>query len=301
MRCTRCKREAQINLRMYNLKLCKDCFLDFFLRRVKSTIEKFKMADLKDKILVAVSGGKDSLSLWSALDELGYNTQGLYIDLGIEGFSCRAEEKVKKFSQSRGLKLKIVRIRDIFGKGIKELAKIAHRQSCRVCGMIRRYIMNQEAKDFDCVATGHTLDDEATNLLGNILYWRQSFLARQFPVLEREDGLRKKIKPFSLTSEKEIIIYAYLRKIDFLEEKCPLSRGATSFLYKRVFDLLEERMPAIKLSFYKEFLKRRIFKKEEDVKLTPCRICGYLTVNSICNFCKLKEKVVLFRNKEVEC
>ncbi len=300
MRCTRCKGEAQINLRVYNLKLCEGCFLDFFSRRVNSTIEKFKMANLKDKILVAVSGGKDSLSLWSILDDSGYNTQGLYINLGIEGFSYEAEEKVKKFSKSRGLRLKIVKIQDIFGKGIKELAKIAHRQACRVCGMIKRYIMNQEAEKFDSIATGHTLDDEAASLLGNILYWRRSYLGGQSPVLEEEGSLKRKIKPFSFTTEEEIVIYARLKGIDFLKEVCPLSKGATSFIYKEVFNLLEERMPAIRLSFYKEFLRRKVFKKE-DVKLTPCRICGYLTVDSVCNFCKLKEKVAFFQSKEAKC
>jgi len=291
MKCQRCGKVAQINLRIYNLKLCNDCFLEFFSRRVRSTIEKFKMANLNDKILVAVSGGKDSLSLWLLLYELGFSVRGLYINLGIENFSEKAQEKVEKFSQEFGLELKIVNIKDIFGRGVKELARIAHRAPCRVCGMLRRYIMNQEAKEFNCIATGHTLDDEASSLLGNILYWREGYLARQSPILEEEGSLRKKIKPFSFTSEEEIVIYARLKNIDFFEERCPLSKGATSFVYKEVFNLLEKRMPAIKLGFYKEFLRKKFFKDKKEVNLNPCKICGYLTVDSICNFCKLKEKV----------
>jgi len=291
MKCQRCGKVAQINLRIYNLKLCNDCFLEFFSRRVRSTIEKFKMANLNDKILVAVSGGKDSLSLWLLLYELGFSVRGLHINLGIENFSEKAQEKVEKFSQEFGLELKIVNIKDIFGRGVKELARIAHRAPCRVCGMLRRYIMNQEAKEFNCIATGHTLDDEASSLLGNILYWREGYLARQSPILEEEGSLRKKIKPFSFTSEEEIVIYARLKNIDFFEERCPLSKGATSFVYKEVFNLLEKRMPAIKLNFYKEFLRKKFFKDKKEVNLNPCKICGYLTVDSICNFCKLKEKV----------
>ncbi len=292
MKCRICEKKATIKLPQYNLKLCDSCFLDFFKKRVKKTIDSFKMFSLYDDILIAVSGGKDSLVLWSVLSELGYRVSGLHIDLGIEGYSEFCKQKVLDFSESRGLPLKIIGIKEIFGVGIKELARIAKRASCRICGMIRRYLINREAKDFYCVVTGHTLDDEASSLLGNVIHWHVGFLKRQYPVLEENGSLKRKAKPFSFVFENEIVFYAKLKNIDFVRERCPLSKKATSYVYKSMFSFLEERMPHIKLSFYKEFLKRKnYFFSEEKEQLKECKICGYLTVTDICNFCKLKKKV----------
>jgi len=292
MKCRICKKEANITLKSYNLNLCPDCFLEFFRKRVYTTINEFKMCTPKDRILVAVSGGKDSLSLWHILNDLGYRTCGLHIVLDIEEYSQKSYQKVIKFAQTKDLEIRIVSVRDEFGKSIRELARIAKRLPCRVCGMIKRYLMNREAKDFDCLATGHNLDDEASTLLGNLLNWQEGFLTRQSPVLEENYTLKRKIKPFAFISQEEIALYAELCGIDYLKEECPFSRTATSCIYKGVLDKIEEEMPATKLRFYKGFIRKEYFKREKKDKLSPCKSCGYLTIGEVCNFCKLKEKVL---------
>lgn len=291
MKCKLCKKEARINLRSYNLKLCNACFIEFFKKRVRETTEKFKMCSLKDVICLAASGGKDSFALWDVLHKLGYETSGLFIDLGIDGYSRLCREKVVAFSQKTNLPLKIVDIKDELGYSIREVARRANKVPCSICGMVKRYIMNRETGAFDCLATGHTLDDEASVALGNILQWQTGYLERQYPVLQENQSLKKKIKPFTFTFEKEIKLYAQIAEIEYVKEKCPFSANATSLLYKKAFDILEERMPHIKLSFYKKLVKKRFFIPEEEVKLRPCRRCGYLTVDEVCNFCKLKEKL----------
>ncbi|RKY31919.1 MAG: tRNA(Ile)-lysidine synthetase [Candidatus Omnitrophota bacterium] len=296
MKCRVCKRDAQISLKSYNLNLCSNCFLEFFRKRVYTTINEFKMCTPKDRILVAVSGGKDSLSLWHILSDLGYRTCGLHIILDIGEYSQRSYQQVIKFAQTKSLELRVVSVRDEFGKSIKELAKIAKRPPCRVCGMVKRYLMNREAEAFDCLATGHNLDDEASTLLGNLLNWQEGFLSRQAPVLEENYTLKRKIKPFAFISQEEITLYAELCGIDYLEERCPFSRRATSLIYKGVLNKIEEEMPATKLRFYKGFIKREYFKGGKREELSPCKRCGYLTVGEVCNFCKLKEKVLERKN-----
>lgn len=291
MKCKFCKEQARIKLRSYNLRLCEDCFQDFFKKRVRLTIEKFKMHSSGDKILIAVSGGKDSLCLWHVLDDIGYKTQGLHIDLGIAGYSEKSKEYVLKFARDNNFNLKIIDVKEELGTGVRELSRIAGRVSCGVCGMLRRYIMNREAEGFNCLATGHTLDDEASTLFGNLLNWQEGFLRRQSPVLKANESLKKKIKPFCLVSEEEISFYAFICNIGYISENCPLSKNATSLFYKHILDEVEEKMPAAKLKFYKQFIKKGYFKGTIEEKLMPCRICGYLTVSGVCSFCRLKEKL----------
>ncbi len=294
MKCRWCEKEAIVRLRSYNLKLCGECFVNFFRRRISRTIEEFKMFTPQERVLVAVSGGKDSLVLWDVLDELGYLTEGVYINLGIKHHSDVSEEKVKKFAKDKELPLGVVCIREELGGGIKEVAEALKRIPCRICGMVKRYIINRQAQSFDCVATGHNLDDESAALLGNVLNWQEGFLMRQAPVLERNSTFQRKVKPLCLVSEEEIRLYAQLRRIDFVDEKCPLSKEATSLFYKKIMNEIEDKMPATKIRFYKEFVRKGYFKfkrGEEKSKLSPCSKCGYLTINEVCTFCQMKERL----------
>ena len=293
MKCRRCSREAQVYLKSYNISLCKECFLELFKRKVLSTINKFSMFSFKDKILVAVSGGKDSLCLWDVLVDLGFNTEGLHINLEIENHSSSLEETAKKFASKNNLKLRVINIKDVLGVDIKKASRISKREPCRICGMVKRYVINKEAECFDCVVTGHNLDDESSNLLGNILQWKKGYLGRQAPLLEEYGSLRRKAKPLCFISELEILYYVSLKNIDYFPYVCPLSKGASSLFYKNIINQIEYRMPGTKLRFYKGFIedKEVYIKKESKLELIPCQRCGYLTVNKICNFCKLKEKV----------
>jgi len=85
MKCRKCGREAAINMRQHKLALCEEHFLEWIPEQTQRFIEKYEMFTRDERILVAVSGGKDSLSLWDVLLRLGYQADGLYIGLGIEG------------------------------------------------------------------------------------------------------------------------------------------------------------------------------------------------------------------------
>ena len=90
MRCTRCRDEAWVEIRRHNASYCGDCFVRFFHDQVEKAIKQEKMFSKEDKILVAVSGGKDSLALWDVMLDLGYDADGLYIDLGIGEYSSNS-------------------------------------------------------------------------------------------------------------------------------------------------------------------------------------------------------------------
>ncbi len=296
MKCRKCKRKADVFIPHHRVAFCKKHFLEYFEKKLLKAVKEWRMFRRKDKILVAVSGGKDSLALWFALEKLGYKADGLYIDLLIGEYSKKSKEKVRAFSEKNSLNLIIENVGDYFyGLGVGEVSKLLKTPPCRVCGKIKRYIMDRAAKDYDVIATGHNLDDEASALLGNVLHWKEEYLKGKSPVLPEEEGFTKKVKPFVLLSEIETAMYAFLNDIDYIEDECPHSKGATTLFYKEVLNSIEKRMRGTKVFFLTQYYKSSLFEKKngdyEVKKLNGCKICGYPTTVEICSFCRLRERV----------
>src|SRR5215831_6724561 len=76
VKCRRCRETAVIELRRHNAGFCRDCFLHHCREQVRRAIADFDMIEPGDRVLVAVSGGKDSLGLWHLLRALGYEAEG---------------------------------------------------------------------------------------------------------------------------------------------------------------------------------------------------------------------------------
>ncbi len=306
MKCRKCARTAVMNMRQHHLALCKDHYLEWIIEQTERFIDKYEMFSHEDRILVAVSGGKDSLSLWDVLWRLGYQADGLYIGLGIDGgvdYSSASQKCVQKFAAERSLKYHVVDIRGEYGRDIIEIANATHRghgKPCAVCGLSKRHIMNRVARDsgYDVLVTGHNLDDEAAVLFGNTLNWNASLLARQWPVLEGSQGMARKAKPFCRLYERETAAYALLRGIEYIYDECPFAVGSKSIYYKELLNRLEEDRPGAKLTFYLSFLqaKKEGFIPGRDEAsgqlLHRCITCGQPTsAPGQCAFCRTIARV----------
>ncbi|QID32761.1 TIGR00269 family protein [Pampinifervens florentissimum] len=292
-RCQRCGQKAVVYLPQHRLSLCKEHYIEWYLKRVESTIREFKMFGKGDRVLVAVSGGKDSLSLWDALQRLGYRVEGLYIDLGIGEYSQRSRLACERFARERGLELYVLELRKEIAT-IPEIKEVESRPACSFCGQLKRYYMNRFAREkgYHVIATGHNLDDESATLLSNVLSWNMGYLSRQFPVLLEGDGFVRKVKPLVKFTEKENALYAFLSDIEYVEEECPFSEGASSIEYKRILSQIEEKSPGTKLRFYMDFLRRlHSLLRSEEVNLRPCRVCGEPTSAEVCSVCRLRERL----------
>ncbi len=307
MKCKRCRHNpAAVDLPSHHAAFCPDCFFVFFKRQVREGIRKYRLLSAGDRVLVCVSGGKDSLVLWDVLMEMGYETEGLYIDLGIEGYSGRSREKVETFARARG-KTPIVVELEKEGVPIPEAARCVRMQECSICGTVKRYFFNRVAAEgnFNVVATGHNLDDETARLLGNLIHWQRDHLSRQHPHLpEAGEGLVRKVKPLWRVSEMETAAYGFLKGIDYVTEECPMSRDATSLVYKEALSLIEDKMPGSRIVFYQGFLDDAnpvrqapagVTRGEDDAANggtpRPCASCGAPTYSEICAFCRMKERV----------
>lgn len=258
MICKRCKSAtAIISLPSHNTGFCENCFRDFFSAQVARGIETGKLFTHEDRILVALSGGKDSLSLMLELSRQGYDVTGLHIDLGIPGSSEIVRGVIERFCGKHGFKL-IVKEMAKEGLAIPLVKQRLKRPICSACGKIKRHYFNKTALEegFTALATGHNLDDEIARLFSNTLRWDVGYLSDQGPRLDGEDGFARKVKPFWRLTEFETATYAFLEEIEHHHTPCPYSAGASFTYYKGLWNQLEEEMPGRKLSFYVDFLKR---------------------------------------------
>jgi len=285
-----------IEVRRHNAAYCKECFFHVFREQVKRAISQYDMLGTSDRILVAVSGGKDSLALWDVLLELGYDVTGLYLGLGIGAYSTRSGEASKAFAADRGADLIVVDLERDYGYDIPTAGKRGSRSTCAVCGLSKRYVFNRAALEggYDVVATGHNLDDEAATLLGNTLRWQTEYIARQSPALPAKEGMVKKVKPLFRLSELETAAFAFLRGIDYVVEECPLVGGNTQLRYKDAMNAIEADSPGTKAQFFLGYLDRGLplFRFEDTAVLAACENCGQPTTGRFCAFCRARAQIL---------
>ncbi|MDQ1492699.1 MAG: tRNA-5-methyluridine54 2-sulfurtransferase [Actinomycetota bacterium] len=298
MKCRRCKAPALIDVRRHNAAFCADCFVRHCQEQVRRAIDGFDMIQPGERVLIAVSGGKDSLGAWELLVDLGYETDGLYLGLGIGEYSDSSGRYAREFAAARGLKLLEVDIPGEYGFDIQTAAATVRRPPCGACGLSKRHLFNQAALDggYDVVATGHNLDDEAAVLFGNVLRWDAEYLGRQYPVLPAAPGFVRKVKPLVRLSEREMAAYCVLRGIDYIVEECPMAEGNRHLAYKEALNTLEQKSPGAKANFLFSFLERGHERFAADAEtergeLTPCTVCGSPTTGEVCAFCRMGERV----------
>jgi uncharacterized protein (TIGR00269 family) len=296
VKCRKCGQAAALELRRHNAAFCAADFLEFFRNQVREAIRRHRMFTRDEPVLVAVSGGKDSLALWDVLIDEGYRTTGLYLDLGIFDYSRESRAKCEAFAARRGVPLVVSAVAEAVGAPVPVIKDVTRRPPCSGCGLSKRYLMNRVALEhgIPVVATGHNLDDEAATLLGSVLHWQTDALARQSPALpSTHPRLVRRVKPLYRLSERETAAYAFLRRIDYIVEECPFARGATSIAHKEILNRMEDGSPGAKHNFLFGFLdKARVaFERSEAVALHECARCGQVTTGTLCAFCKLSDQV----------
>jgi tRNA-5-methyluridine54 2-sulfurtransferase len=299
MRCMKCRKPANVEVRRHRAAFCAGCYPEWFRAQVERAVAHDHMFTRDDRVLVAVSGGKDSLALWHALLNLGYQADGMYIRLGIAGYSRRSQEKSEAFAAKHGLTLHQVDLAEDQGFAVPDLLDTRSGKPCAACGTVKRYHFNKVAADlgYSVLATGHNLDDEAATLFGNVMHWQVDYLGRQGPVLEStHPKLVRKTKPLYRLAERDTAAYAIVERIDYILEECPMAKGAKSLQYKDLLNSLEEQQPGAKQRFLVGFLKegrRAVTAGDglgEGVRLRECSRCGQPTTAELCQYCRMADR-----------
>ena len=305
MRCHACGAPSVIEVARHRAAYCGEHFVDHVRSQVRAAIDKHAMLSYDDRILVAVSGGKDSLALWDVLLDMGYRVDGLYLGLGIGGYSTRSERVCRDFAGRRGAELRVVDLAAEYGYDIPDATSVKGRSACGVCGLSKRYVFNRVAMEggYDAMATGHNLDDEAATLLGNVLRWQMPMMARQSPALPADGELAKKVKPLYRLGEREMAAYCVIKALDYIVEECPLVAGNTVLRYKEALNELERHSPGTKAQFLFGFLDRArdalVAEQGEDGEIVACSECGMPTAAGAgspgparCAFCRNRDRVL---------
>lgn len=288
MKCRSCRAAAIIEVPRHHAAFCADCFVRHCREQLQRAVRHFEMLTATDRVLVAVSGGKDSLALWDLLLDLGYRADGLYLGLGIPGYSDESARRARAFAEERGASLRVIDLPGDVGFAIGDATRATRRPPCSACGLSKRHLFNSAALEggYDALATGHNLDDEVAVLWGNVMRWNMGYLGRQQPVLPGRDGFVRKIKPLVRLSERETAAYCVVRGIDYVVEECPMAVGNRHIGHKEQMNEIEQRSPGTKAAFYFGFLERVAplvagCAEEEREDLHPCPSCSSPTVSTL--------------------
>lgn len=307
MSCQNCFTGRAIVLRSKSRdKVCKECFFLLFEEDVHRTIVDTNMFTKGQTIGVGISGGKDSTVLAYVLDKLnkkykyGVNLQLLCIDEGIEGYRDNSIDTVIKNSQDLNLDLKILSYDEAFGISMdKVVKKIGRKNNCTYCGVFRRQALEEAAKKTNCdiIVTGHNADDMAETIVLNLLRGDYSRLVRcTSPISQRqmnEDGTilsLPRAKPFKYSYQKEIVLYAFHKKLLYFSTECTYSPGAYRGHARTFIKELEKRDSKSIINIIKsgDLLFRYVPSSQ---KVQACRKCGNPTSSKdiLCKGCLLLE------------
>ena len=277
--CKRCSEKAICS------GYCKRHFISYFEKKVKETLQKYRLIHKKDKVLVGVSGGKDSLTVLHLLHKEGYIVEALAIDEGIANYRDKTLEDAKRFCTGYKIPLKIVSYQHEFGKTLDSVMKTRTKNACSPCGAFRRNLLNKHSKGYDKLATGHNLDDEAQTVLINLFKSHIHLIPRQGPITAKKEGFVQRVKPLYFMKEKEIMTYSYLNGIQTTFTECPYSHTAYRIYVRDLLNRYEDEHPGTKGHILRQHL---LLKKKMKVKkeaMNYCQKCGEPSTQQTCQSC----------------
>jgi uncharacterized protein (TIGR00269 family) len=300
MRCSLCKSKAIYS----DKRLCKRHFKSYFEKKVKKVMESVAFRD--KRLLVAISGGKDSSALLYSLTQIErkipFEIEAFYIDLGIKGYSEKSVSKIKELCSLCNIKLNLVSLSD-YPKDIDAIAKFSD-NVCSVCGTVKRYLMNRFAFEnrFDYVLTGHNLDDELYFAINNLSSQHLDYFLRSGKITktESEKKLIGRAKPLYYLTEKESTIYCLINNLPHFMDECPYSKESTQVIMKKKISYLLDSKDK-KLAFLKSVNKlKEGFLRDADNNINQkqkgegplglCKECGFPTSKDVCRFCRIMKE-----------
>ena len=275
---------------------CKTHFIENFENKVYSTIEKYNLIKKGDKVAVAVSGGKDSITVLHLLSKK-YDVSAIAVDEGIQNYRAKTLKDLKEFCDDHGINLKIVSVKEHFGMELDNIVKNSDKIPCTMCGIARRYILNLE-KEFDIIATGHNLDDEAQSIMMNLMKHQTNLLARLGPKsgVSSHRNFVQRIKPLYFCTEKEVMAYTLLKGWKLSFDHCPYSHQSFRAQVRDMLNEVENEKPGFKLKLvenYLELLPKLHSWASGGSNLKDCIECGSPTSGELCKACEMKKSILV--------
>jgi len=302
-KCSRCSNCAVFTREHEGVSLCSSCFRDSVEDRFRRTVISHQMLQYNDHIAIALSGGKDSLTLLHLLVKLEErfprsDITAVSVDEGIDGYRDEALQLAKAECTTLGVKHLVVSYRELFGTTTDEIAQLRLAQTpCAYCGVLRRKAINKAAALTGAtkIATAHNLDDEVQTVLLNMLHGDPLRIARSGPVLTDPRGkFLPRIKPLCEIPEKEIVLYAYQTGLQFQSVECPHGHEALRNDIRSFLNQMEVKHPGTKFTLLRsaEKLRDQIGESALLSELRECKKCGDPTPHELCEACLMLEAIV---------
>ncbi len=302
-KCRVCGREAVYQVPWANAWFCRDHFIEYYDRRVQRVWEKY-FPRSRRRVLLAVSGGKDSVALLYSVSKIlnaaGHEYRVLFIDLGIPGYSRESLRFVEKNAERLGVEVEVARLSD-YGFTMEDVYRLVRarrirRPVCSVCGMVKRYLMNRYAYEhgYDLVLTGHNLDDMIGFTLSSIVSGRIEELVKLKPYVEGSGRLVARGKPILFMYGVENKWYLEAVDAEIVRTQCPFRAGESSINIELRDAVLaaDKRHPGLAMLMARNIVDKLIPRiKVPEKKLRSCSVCGYPSSTDPCGFCRLRERV----------
>lgn len=306
--CTVCKRREAFFFRSYSgERLCRKCFAESIEAKVRATIAKYRMFNFNDKIAVAVSGGKDSISLLHVLAKMERfrpkaSLVAVTVDEGISGYRDEALEIAAANCKRLEIDHHVVSFKELYGFTLDEIVSRTRLKGeneltpCAYCGVLRRKALNIAAREVGAnkIATAHTLDDEVQTILMNIFRGDILRLAKEKPVTDEvHPRLVQKVKPFCEIPEKESALYAYVKRIKFQDTPCPYASEAMRNDIRAMLNRMEEKHTGTKFTVFKsmEHLRPALQSFGESGQFRECAKCGEPAAGDLCMACQMLKQI----------
>ena len=305
--------------------LCRPHFEEEFAKKVSTSVREFSMIRPGEHVVVALSGGKDSITLLHMLarlkKRLPMRLSALLVDEGIGGYRPKTAQVAKKECRKLGVKLHVISFEKEFGRPLDKMlgakatktgtdpkagkggsGRTDKRQgACTYCGVFRRHLLNAGAARLgaDKLAMGHNLDDAAQTVLLNMFRNEPARLARFWPASRAAGGKKRfvpRIMPLIRCHEKEIATWAVLNGIQIEFMSCPYAEEAMRQQVRRLLNEMEERYPGTKSRMFNAFIHMGPWLAqgaagEEEGGLRECVKCAEPSASGMCAACRLLDGI----------
>ena len=219
-------------------------------KKVTRAITDYQLVEDGDRIMVGLSGGKDSWALIQILDVLrerapiDFSLVAVTVDSGYDGFR---HDLIARTCEARGWEYRIVHTE--IGEVMDDLLD-AKATPCSLCARLRRGVLYRLADEVGAtkIALGHHLDDFVETLLLNVFF---AGALKAMPArLVSDDGRHVVIRPLVTVTESEARAYAKERELPIIGCCCPAcgDLGLQRQRVKRLIAELEVEHPEVKSS-----------------------------------------------------